>query len=128
MSIHPHTYLSRDKVGLDPAVGIDGKECIFYDGYWIRYFDTFHNPGATAVDITVRFEGDLGSDGDFFVWERTLVDGPQEPHEGSKSKSLRSAPGIVAWDERLEIARGSLAEVRAVSWRRAAGSKEQEGP
>jgi len=36
----------------------------------------------------------LGTDGDFFVWEKTLVDRVQSPAEGSRSKSLKSAPGL----------------------------------
>ena len=35
----------------------------------------------------------LGVDGDFFVWENTLVPGTQDPYEGSESISLQSAPG-----------------------------------
>ena len=35
-----------------------------------------------------------GVDGDFFIWEKTLIDGTQKPYEGSKSKSLKSAPGL----------------------------------
>ncbi len=35
----------------------------------------------------------LGVEGDFFVWENTLVDAPQNPYEGSESLSLGSAPG-----------------------------------
>jgi beta-glucanase (GH16 family) len=35
----------------------------------------------------------LGVDGDFFVWENTLVPHPQTPYEGSESISLQSAPG-----------------------------------
>lgn len=34
-----------------------------------------------------------GIDGDFFVWENTLVDRPQSPYEGGASISLGSAPG-----------------------------------
>ncbi len=36
----------------------------------------------------------LGKDGDFFVWENTLVETAQDPQEGSKSKSLTSASGM----------------------------------
>ncbi|MEI8040718.1 MAG: family 16 glycosylhydrolase [Verrucomicrobiota bacterium] len=35
----------------------------------------------------------LGVQGDFFIWEHTLVAGPQNPYEGSQSISLQSAPG-----------------------------------
>jgi hypothetical protein len=35
-----------------------------------------------------------GVDGDFFIWEKTLVEGTQKPYEGSKSISLKSAPGL----------------------------------
>lgn len=35
----------------------------------------------------------LGVDGNFFVWENTLVPRPQAPYEGSESISLQSAPG-----------------------------------
>jgi beta-glucanase (GH16 family) len=35
----------------------------------------------------------LGVDGNFFVWENTLVPRPQNPYEGSESISLQSAPG-----------------------------------
>jgi beta-glucanase (GH16 family) len=36
----------------------------------------------------------LGVDGNFFIWENTLIDGTQKPYEGSKSKSLKSTPGL----------------------------------
>jgi beta-glucanase (GH16 family) len=35
----------------------------------------------------------LGVDGNFFVWEHTLVPTPQNPYEGGESISLQSAPG-----------------------------------
>ena len=35
----------------------------------------------------------LGVQGDFFIWENTLVAGVQSPYEGSQSMSLQSAPG-----------------------------------
>ena len=35
----------------------------------------------------------LGEDGQFFVWEQTLVDNTQTPFEGAESVSLKSAPG-----------------------------------
>ena len=35
----------------------------------------------------------LGADGNFFVWENTLVPRPQNPFEGTESISLQSAPG-----------------------------------
>ena len=38
----------------------------------------------------------LGTDGDFFVWENTLVPNPQSPAEGAESISLKSAAGL-AW-------------------------------
>jgi beta-glucanase (GH16 family) len=36
----------------------------------------------------------LGTDGHFFIWEKTLVDGTQSPYEGSESISLKSATGL----------------------------------
>jgi beta-glucanase (GH16 family) len=36
----------------------------------------------------------LGTDGDFFIWENTLVEAAQSPYEGSESISLESAPGL----------------------------------
>lgn len=36
----------------------------------------------------------LGVDGDFFIWENTLVPRTQSPYEGSESMSLESAPGL----------------------------------
>jgi len=36
----------------------------------------------------------LGTDGDFFIWENTLVEAAQSPYEGSESMSLQSAPGM----------------------------------
>ncbi|MBN1766318.1 MAG: family 16 glycosylhydrolase [Sedimentisphaerales bacterium] len=36
----------------------------------------------------------LGIDGDFFIWENTLVEGTPSPYEGSVSISLESAPGL----------------------------------
>jgi hypothetical protein len=35
-----------------------------------------------------------GQDGDFFVWENTLVQAPQYPREGTESKAVKSAPGM----------------------------------
>ena len=35
----------------------------------------------------------LGVQGNFFIWENTLVAGVQSPYEGSQSMSLQSAPG-----------------------------------
>jgi len=35
----------------------------------------------------------LGVQGNFFIWENTLVAGPQSPYEGTQSMSLQSAPG-----------------------------------
>jgi beta-glucanase (GH16 family) len=35
----------------------------------------------------------LGVQGDFFIWENTLMAAPQHPAEGSQSISLQSAPG-----------------------------------
>jgi hypothetical protein len=35
----------------------------------------------------------LGIQGNFFIWENTLVAGTQSPYEGSQSMSLQSAPG-----------------------------------
>ncbi|HPF37725.1 MAG TPA: glycoside hydrolase family 16 protein [Phycisphaerae bacterium] len=35
----------------------------------------------------------LGVDGEFYIWENTLVDRPTNPYEGSSSISLGSAPG-----------------------------------
>jgi len=37
----------------------------------------------------------LGADGNFFVWENTLVPNTQSPYEGTNSLSLSSAPGPV---------------------------------
>ena len=36
----------------------------------------------------------LGVDGDFFVWENTLLPAAQTPYEGAQSISLTSAPGL----------------------------------
>jgi beta-glucanase (GH16 family) len=36
----------------------------------------------------------LGSDGQFFIWEKTLVNNTQSPYEGAESISLKSAPGL----------------------------------
>jgi len=36
----------------------------------------------------------IGKEGDFFVWEKTLVDAEEKPREGNRSKSLQSAPGV----------------------------------
>lgn len=36
----------------------------------------------------------LGIDGDFYIWEKTLVAGTPKPYEGNESKSLKSAPGL----------------------------------
>jgi hypothetical protein len=37
----------------------------------------------------------LGADGDFYIWEGTLVERPHNPFEGSESISVGSAPGPV---------------------------------
>ena len=36
----------------------------------------------------------LGVEGNFFIWENTLVPAAQSPYEGSESISLQSAPGL----------------------------------
>jgi len=36
----------------------------------------------------------LGVQGNFFIWENTLVAAPQSPFEGSQNISLQSAPGL----------------------------------
>jgi len=36
----------------------------------------------------------IGADGNFFIWEHTLVDAAQTPYEGTASLSLASAPGL----------------------------------
>ena len=39
-------------------------------------------------------EFSLGADGDFFIWEKTLLESSQSPCEGNESISLQSAPGL----------------------------------
>jgi beta-glucanase (GH16 family) len=46
----------------------------------------------TALHKTAGEFG-LGVQGNFFIWENTLVAGVQSPYEGSQSMSLQSAPG-----------------------------------
>ncbi|MBP6124832.1 MAG: family 16 glycosylhydrolase [Phycisphaerae bacterium] len=36
----------------------------------------------------------LGADGQFFIWEKTLVDDTENPYEGAESISLKSAAGL----------------------------------
>ncbi|MCB9867491.1 MAG: family 16 glycosylhydrolase, partial [Phycisphaerales bacterium] len=36
----------------------------------------------------------LGVDGEFFVWEHTLLPGTQNPYEGAESMAYQSAPGL----------------------------------
>lgn len=36
----------------------------------------------------------LGTDGQFFIWEKTLVDDTENPYEGDESISLKSAAGL----------------------------------
>jgi beta-glucanase (GH16 family) len=46
---------------------------------------------TVAHTNAAKFE--LGVQGNFFIWENTLVAGVQNPYEGSQSMSLKSAPG-----------------------------------
>lgn len=43
---------------------------------------------------TTAGEYQLGVDGDFFIWEQTLVEISQDPYEGATSLALQSAPGL----------------------------------
>jgi len=53
------------------------------------------NFGVYTETVSNKNAGEftLGVDGDFFVWENTLVARTQDPYEGSESISLQSAPG-----------------------------------
>ncbi len=53
------------------------------------------NFGIFTENAAHKTAGDyqLGVDGDFFIWEHTLLAGTQTPYEGATSLSLRSAPG-----------------------------------
>ena len=55
------------------------------------------NFGIFTEDAAHKTAGDyvLGVDGDFYVWENTLVASTQNPYEGSTSMSFQSAPGFV---------------------------------
>lgn len=54
------------------------------------------NFGIFTEDPAHKTAGEyqLGVDGNFYIWERTLVDRPQTPYEGTTSLSLQSAPGL----------------------------------
>lgn len=54
------------------------------------------NFGIFTEDPAHKTAGDyqLGVDGDFFVWENTLVERTQDPYEGAASMAFQSAPGL----------------------------------
>lgn len=54
------------------------------------------NFGVFTEDPAHKTAGEylLGQDGNFFIWEHTLNDRPQNPYEGSACLSFQSAPGL----------------------------------
>ncbi|HPF40839.1 MAG TPA: family 16 glycosylhydrolase [Phycisphaerae bacterium] len=54
------------------------------------------NFGILTEDPAHKTAGEyqLGVDGEVYVWEHTLVEGTQDPYEGSSSLSYQSAPGL----------------------------------
>lgn len=54
------------------------------------------NFGIFTEDAAHQTAGNyqLGVDGEFYIWEHTLVEGTQTPYEGTTSISLQSAPGL----------------------------------
>jgi beta-glucanase (GH16 family) len=52
--------------------------------------------GIFTEDVAHKTAGEyvLGADGEFFIWEHTLVTRPQTPYEGTASMSFQSAPGL----------------------------------
>lgn len=76
------TNISIDDVWWEPSVPKQIPEM----GNFGVYTETASN--KTAGEYV------LGTDGNFFIWENTLVDGTQSPYEGSESISLESAGGL----------------------------------
>ncbi|MHC5109358.1 MAG: PKD domain-containing protein [Planctomycetota bacterium] len=54
------------------------------------------NFGIFTEDPTHKTSGEyeLGVNGEFYIWENTLLPGAQDPFEGAESMSLNSAPGL----------------------------------
>jgi hypothetical protein len=76
------TTISLDNIWWEPSVNRPSPT----GGSFAIYSETDANKTAG--------EFDLGSDGNFFVWEETLDAATQSPYEGSNSLSFASAAGL----------------------------------
>ena len=76
------TNISLDDIWWEPSAPKQAPE----NGNFGVYTETAANKDAG--------EFVLDTDGGFYIWEKTLVDGTQTPYEGSESISLKSAGGL----------------------------------
>jgi hypothetical protein len=92
-TIHQMFMVAADSASASTTISFDN---IYWEPSAARATPANGNFGVYTEDAVHKDAGEfaLGVDGNFFVWENTLIPIAQNPYEGSESISLQSAAGL----------------------------------